>query len=507
MIKDRSGHNKERTFLSLRKPHTQPERRFLRDAALYSSSLFLTRLLLSVRGILIPKFLGPAQYGLYNSLLLIPEYILHVHFGTLDALKREIPFCYGRKDLERVRLIRNTAFFQYLLTTSFSVLIIVTVAFLFRDRLLPSAFSAMLLICLWIFFLSFETFFDQVVRTDNRFDILTRSEIYSSLTGFIFMVFLILTWGLYGLICSLILASILKASYIYRGGQYRIEGQFDFQELKRLITIGFPMVMGVILFTVFNSIDRFIIITFLESKELGYYALALTVLSFLLIIGKGAYGVLEPKIYRLYGEKGDIQAIRTLILEALSGMTLFFPLILGLTYIFIPMLVLLFLPKYLPSLTCIRIMILGSFFFVFHGGTYNFLIAINRQTLIVRVVLVCIVVSFLASYLFVKQGWGIEGVALSTMGSNALAGIIYLFFSLSFLFEQSRPKMFYFGRLLFPFLLVVPLLIWMDQFWIIRGEWRGDLVKIILKGGCLLLLMSPFLWQLKKKAKIFRELA
>ena len=492
--------------MCLRSHNTLEKRRFLRDAAFYSGSLFLTRFLLSIRGILIPKFLGPTQYGLYNSLLLIPEYLLHVHFGTLDALKREIPFCYGRNDLERVRLIRNTAFFQYFFTTLFSILLILVIAFFLRDRLLPSVFFALGLICIWIFFLSFETFFDQVVRTDNRFDILTRSEIYASLTGFIVMLFMILTWGLYGLIGSLSVASILKAGYIYRGAKYRIEWQFDFQELKRLLTIGFPIVLGVILFTIFNSVDRFIIIAFLERKELGYYALALTALGFLLIIQRGTYGVLEPKLYRLYGEKEDIQAIRPLILEALSGMTLFFPLILGLTYILFPLLVIFFLPKYLPSLTCIRVMILGSFFFIFQNGTYNLFVAINRQDLIVKVVVICIVVSFLASYLFVKQGWGIEGVALATMGSNALAGIIYLFFSLLLLFNQSGQRIFYLIRLFFPFLLVVPLLMLMDHFWIIRGEWRKDLVKITLKGGCLLLFMSPFLWRLKEKVKTFRTL-
>ncbi|MBI5605156.1 MAG: oligosaccharide flippase family protein, partial [Deltaproteobacteria bacterium] len=482
------------------------KRKFLRDAALYSSSLFFTRFLLSIRGILIPKLLGPAEYGLYNSLLLIPEYVLHVHFGTLDALKREIPFCYGRKDLARASLIRNTAFFQYVFTTSCSVVIILLITFFFRNRLGPSVFYALGLICVWIFFLSFETFFDQVARTDNRFDILTRTEIFASLTGFIFMLLMILTWGLYGLLGSLILVSMLKAGYIFRGGHYRIAWQWDFQELKRLLKIGFPMVSGVILATVLNSVDRFIIIVYLESMELGYYALALTVLSFLLIIMTGTYGVLEPRIYRLYGEKGSIEAIRPLMLEALSGMTLIFPLILGLIYIVFPLLVTFLLPKYLPSLTCIRIMILGSFFFIFQRGTYNFIIAVNRQAFIVKVEGILIGISYLSGYLLIKQGWGIEGVALATMGSNALGGLIFLVFTLSVLFNRPGEWLIYSRRLFSPFLLVVPLLILMDHFWILGGDWRNDLVKVSLKGGGLLLLMSPFLWRLKEKIKNLQHL-
>lgn len=486
--------------------NSTPKGEFIKEAVLYSGSLLLTRFLLSIRGILIPRLLGPGQYGIYNSLLIIPEYLLHVHFGILDALKREIPFCYGRKDLNQAHLIRNIAFFQYFFTTSFSILVIFAMAFLFRSRLLPSVFYALVLICVWIFFLSFETFFSQVARTDNRFDILTHSEVFASLTGFLVMVFMIFFWGLFGLIGSLILTSILKAGYIYRVARYRIEWKWDSQELKRLLTIGFPMISGSILATVFNSVDRFIIITYLKSQELGYYALALTVSSFLLIVMNGTYGVLEPKIYRLYGEKKDLQAVRGLILEVLSGMSLIYPLILGLAYIFSPLVVFLFLPKYLPSLTCIRFMIIGSFFFIFQRGTYSFLLAINRQIIIVKVELIGIGVNFFLSYLLVHQGWGIEGVALATMGANALCGLIYLIFSLSFLFSRPSERSLYLRGLFPTFLLVVPGLILMDYLWDLQGEWKGDLCKIGLKTVCLLVLMAPFLWRLKEKVKLFQKL-
>lgn len=128
------------------------KRKFLRDAAFYSGSLFFARLLVSIRGILIPKFLGPTQYGVYNGLLIIPEYLLRVHLGTLDALMREIPFCYARQDYEKARLIRNTVFFQYLFTTSISILLILIGAIIFRSHLSPTVFYALIFICLWVFF-------------------------------------------------------------------------------------------------------------------------------------------------------------------------------------------------------------------------------------------------------------------------------------------------------------------------------------------------------------------
>jgi O-antigen/teichoic acid export membrane protein len=317
------------------------------------------------------------------------------------------------------------------------------------------------------------------------------------------MIVMIWFWHIYGAIASLLLALILKGVYILSKTDYKFSWVWDFIELKRLLAIGFPIIFGLIMITFFNSIDRFVIIKYLDTRQLGYYSLGLTISKFLLIIQTGAYGVLEPKVYRLYGEKGEIGPLKNIIWEPLYFMSLFFPVILGLVYVGSPYLLYLFLPKYLPSLVCMQIMILGSFFFIFVDGTYTFIVAINRQGFIIKVIAIGIAVNLVINYLLVRWGWGIEGVALGTTGVNMFIGLIYLVFTLNHFFKEFRQKIVMTIKLFSPFVLVGILVVFMDYFWPARGVLKQEIGMIVLKGFVLLVLSAPFLWTAKKKIKIF----
>ncbi len=250
------------------------QKKILQEATFLSASLLISRLLLSIRGIIIPKLLGPVDYGIYNGLLILPEYLLHFHFGSISALKREIPFCYGKNDLKQAQRIRNIVFSQYLGTIIVSVSIIGFFTFLYQDRFSYTMIVCLRLLCLLIFIQALvEVFLENVVRTDNQFSILSKSEIFKSLIGFGFMLIMIWYWHLYGLIVSLILSSLLKGGYIYYKTRYKFRWIWDFNELMRLLKIGFPILLGLILITIFGSIDRFMIIHYLDMKQLGVLCL------------------------------------------------------------------------------------------------------------------------------------------------------------------------------------------------------------------------------------------
>jgi len=485
---------------------TLKKQQFLKQATFFSASLFISRLLLSVRGIIIPRLLGPVDYGIYNGVLILPEYLMHFHFGSISALKREIPFCYGKNDFQQAQRIRNIVFSQYLATILISVSLIGLFTYLVQERYSSSIIVALRLVCLLIVAQAVvEVFLENVVRTDNQFSILSNSEIFKSLIGFGFMLIMIWYWHLNGLIASLILSSLLKGGYIYYKTRYQFRWIWDFNELMRLLKIGFPILLGLILFTVFASIDRFMIIHYLDMKQLGYYALGLTVLNFLFIIQTGAYQVLEPKVYRLYGETKEMGALREIIWDPIYGMCVLFPLVMGLAYIGIPYLIYLFLPKYILSLMCIRIMILGSFFFIFRDGTYTFIVAINRQSLIVWVVGIGILVNLMFNFILIKQGWGIEGVALGTIGANILTGGVFLIFTLHHFFKELRNQIKMLIQIFLPAILVGFFLILMDLIWPVGGHWRDEFGFIFLKMGGVILLTGPFIWKLKNQFRALRK--
>jgi Na+-driven multidrug efflux pump len=105
------------------------------------------------------------------------------------------------------------------------------------------------------------------------------------------------------------------------------------------------------------------------------------------------------------------------------------------------------------------------------------------------------------NYFFITLGWGIEGVALGTMGINMIMGLIYLFFALNHFFKGLLKKTSALFQLFSPFIIVGVFLLVMDYFWPVQGVLKKEFGFIILKGLLLCSIMSPFLWKLKNKIK------
>jgi O-antigen/teichoic acid export membrane protein len=385
-----------------------------------------------------------------------------------------------------------------MVTILLSAFVLFVITFFLRNRYAPEIIVSLWLICLLVVIQAFvDVFLENLLRTDNRFDILSKSEIFKSFFGFFLMIVMIWLWHLYGLIASVILSTLSKGIYIYDKTAYRFSLVWDFSELRRLLIIGFPIIIGLILLALYNSVDRLVIVRYLDSRQLGYYALGLTISKFLLIAQTGAYGILEPKIFQRYGEKGEVQALRKIVLDPMIILTLFFPLVMGLAYIGSPYLIYLFLPKYLPSLSCVHIMILGSFFFIFMEGCYTFIVAINRQMLIVWTIGLLTLVSFGLNYLLIRRGWGIEGVALGITVINAVTACSFLCFTLNHFFK-GKEKIRFFSRLFIPFIIIGILLILMDHIWPVTGFLKKEWRTLILKGVLLFILSFPLLLLGKK---------
>ena len=54
-------------------------------------------------------FYAPPQWG-FNEILLVFDYARYSHFGIIDSLDRELPYLYGSKNYDKVKLLRNIGF-------------------------------------------------------------------------------------------------------------------------------------------------------------------------------------------------------------------------------------------------------------------------------------------------------------------------------------------------------------------------------------------------------------
>ena len=339
-------------------------RSVLPEITLFSVSLYLSKLLQSIRGIIIPKLLGPIQYGIYNGLMIIPDYLVHFHFGTISALKREVAFAHGRKDLSLANRIENMVFIQYIGLIFIFVFLIFISSFFLETHYPKLIINGLRILCPLILIQCIvDVYLEETLKAENRFEIVSKAEIFRSVSGFIIVISMVILWKLYGLLLGLTLALMLKGFYMLINWRHRFEWCWDKDELIRLIKIGFPIVLGLILMTSFESVDRIMVIKFLSTKQLGYYALALTIMKFLLIFQVGVYRVLEPKIYKFYAKVNEVKRMKDAVWQPLCIMVNVYPLIMGLVFISVPYFIHYLFPKYVQTVSCAQVMILGSFFF------------------------------------------------------------------------------------------------------------------------------------------------
>jgi len=174
------------------------------------------------------------------------------------------------------------------------------------------------------------------------------------------------------------------------------------------------MLLGIV-YILFNTVDRWVIIKFLSMEELGYYSLAnkafSTVLLLTYIVGDQMY----PRMARKYGETGNSVSLTPLILKQIYMTTaILIPVGIVLYFLF-PLVIRLFLTNFSPAISTISIFLVGLFFSSPVIAFGNFFVIIGRHFYYLGIMVLCVFINLALNILFVKLGLGIRGVALGVV--------------------------------------------------------------------------------------------
>jgi O-antigen/teichoic acid export membrane protein len=168
---------------------------------------------------------------------------------------------------------------------------------------------------------------------------------------------------------------------------------------------------------------------------------------------------------------------------------------------FMQMLVKYILPQFEPGLASMKILLFGFYFLVLGGIFPNVIFTINRQIFLLPLYFVSIAISVVLNYIFIKLGWGIEGVALGTSISYFLFFlIISLYASKFFLKKGEILKIYLFVFLYFLYFLIGITLIARLS---IGGE---ELFKLIVRCLILGIISLPVFFQIQRREKFFTSL-
>lgn len=389
-----------------------PDASFLKEFGLFAMS---TIIYLGGRfgvDIYAARLMGPTEYGLWNLLSLVPVYGTIIQFGVLNGMNREVPYFFGAKEPERVQIIRHTTY-----TVVVGTALVAFIALMVAGILIPDSkigFPLLLLSGGLLFAQQIYLYFQIYLKSAKHFILISAQQLLFVPILVLIALPTTILWGLSGYIAALTFSMILTSIWIAKRIEHRNQFNVDWQEARHLAKIGFPIMVTGLLYGLLTSVDRWVIVTFLGTTQLGYYTLAIITLRmitmFPLVISQQIY----PRLAEAYGASRDITKLKSLLVQQLAlSVVIMAPLVIGI-YFFFPPLITRFLSEYAPGIDSMRVTLLGVVFLPLSSALGNLLIIIGKQNYPMFAQAAAIVANVVAGTFFANIGWGIRGVAVGS---------------------------------------------------------------------------------------------
>jgi len=473
------------------------EKTIIKEAGLFSASKYLSEIIYVIRGFLIAKVLGPSMFGFWNIIKTILTLSDFTGLGTSSGMLRQVPYYKAQKKTKKIAGIQTTALTWKILISLIISLLLVIISFTgyVRNYGIEFRITGILFIIY-----SVHLFIPYKLRSEQKIKELSIYEVTYSLLNTIIGLSLLFRFYISGLLIGTMIAQLIMISYMLHRGHLSFKLRIDPNVLKELFKIGMPMMILFITVFFIHNVDKITIFFFLGSTLTGYYSLATFISTLIGYIPYSMSITLFPRMMYKFGRTQVNKSIEEYFLKPLKVLSGLVPIIIGLFYINIDIPIIYLLPKYLPSMDVLRILILGFFFASIFPIPQNFLIAINKHKNLMLMMLVTLVISTILDITIIKIGGGIVGVAYATMFSLFISSFIAILYSL--LFIKLRKKWWIAVMVYIPFVYGIIVLLLCNVFLSFENLIILDIVRSIV----FMIFMIPLIYYVNKQSKLFTRI-
>ena len=390
----------------------------LKEFCYFSATIIFLQASRFFVSVLAARELGPINWGMWQLLSLIIVYSSVSHLGVINGMNRNIPLFIGQGNDQLVEKISGVAFVVAMALTILFCMALFTISFFFEGNTFTVPFRLMLL---FLLLYQLHTYLQISLKSRSRFAELSKQNFIFALLYMLFVIPMLQRFNIEGLILGQCGAVLVTSLYILKTSSLRLRLNFSFNESVKMIKIGLPIMLAGILYALMTTTDRWIIKSYLDIEQLGQYSVAIMAFGALSIIPMTVSQQIYPRMAQSWGRNYDQKELAHWVRKQhLSSISFTFPLILG-AYYFFPVLIEAYLPEYCDGITSMRIIIFAPLFLCIAFGYGNCLNTIDKQVYNMIVQGFGIIFNICFNILFIKLGYGIDGVALSTL----LTFIIY----------------------------------------------------------------------------------
>lgn len=486
---------------------TNQRQSILQDTTYYLPSNFLGQAISLVRGIVVRWLLGPLSYGWLNIFTLIERYAGYTDMGLINAMDRELPLYRGRGDTLKEREIENNVFTSILISSVIIALAVLLYGFVSRVKPFSGFAPALRVFALFLILYRLSTFFSIFLRTHRKFQLLSKLNVIRGALALGFIIFLAKRYLIAGIFGAEIISLIIFLALGLRFFPHPFSLAFNLISLRRLIGIGFPLLLLSLTAVTIRNLDRFMIITFLrEPLLLGYYSAGLLFSNTIVQIPDSISVILFPRLLEDFGKDNDIIKIKKYVEEPTIILAYLMGLVIALAFVISPFFLKYILPQYEPGLRPLQVLLAGTFFVSLVNMSGHFLIAINKQHYFLGIGGSSIILGILLSFAFIKAGLGLMGIALATALVYFIYNTMVVGYAFRFFQKRWREVISFFLKIYFPFFYLAPWLVVLHKVGQFRGIWTVDLIITLVRLGGLAIVSIPFFIYLEKNHSLFKGL-
>ena len=375
-----------------------------------------------VRGLFTPYILDPVEYGTLAILTLVVLYASYLQLGMKHVQSLLVPSALRRGAHDEVKDITDTVF---TVENLLSVLVVIGLwgVYLSGVRFDGSLTLYLTAVLSGIVLLSrFDLLLITYLKGRGAFGLLAQNQFYTALLQLVLGVPLLWFYGVPGLLTSMLFPNLIVDGYIVWRERIRFQPRLVWDKIRRYTQIGFPIYLNVFISKYLWTLEKTLIAVLLSKTELGIYSFALLVFGPISIIPTSFNEVIKRRMAEHRGENGVERPAEMLHYFGfpLASYAALSAIIAGVGYF-----------AYEPSISVLRLLILGFPFFQTRLFTSYTLNVVDRRWLYVALQLAALLGNAVLDYALIRAGYGIQGAAV---GSS----ISYIFFALIMLYATCR---------------------------------------------------------------------
>jgi O-antigen/teichoic acid export membrane protein len=326
------------------------------DLVLNVGSQFALRVVTAVTALYAARVLGPARFGTWAVLQVLFLYTAQGHFGTVNAMMREVPMALSRGKAQAAQELVNSSW--GFVTLSSVVVAIASGAVTWWMRVPgESGWNLVVIGSVLLVLLQLQsTFFQFYCRAYGSFRVLAGFNLAQAGVTLPLCFWLVRRMGIGGYLLALCAGfAVISVAVVTRPG---LKLRFSPTDWKRLLGIGLPMLPGSLMLYLNMSLERVVLAYGVSTAAVGVFVAG----AFFFQIGGTLWELLIYTLYsrlaELYSATGEIDFLAAALRGAIPGAVWVSSIAQGALFITLPYALARMLPEYSQSGTVAQVLVL-----------------------------------------------------------------------------------------------------------------------------------------------------